>query len=102
MSLNYEKDGSGPIVILVPGMIVSQKDWRLVRPMLAAAWFQAISVDPPGHGESPKPEDPDAYTPEAILNALEGWIADGGQLPGQRHPRDLRDGEVTVEGPHLP
>jgi 3-oxoadipate enol-lactonase len=64
-------------------MIVSQKDWRLVRPALAEAGFRVVSVDTPGHGESPKPADPSAYKPEAMLDALEGWInqmAGGEQL----------------------
>jgi len=76
MHLNFEQEGDGPLVILIPGMIVSQKDWHLVRPMIASAGYRVISVDPPGHGRSEKPTEPGAYTPEAILDALDTWIED--------------------------
>jgi NAD+ synthase len=73
-SLHHVVDGDGPPVILIHGISASQTDWWRLMPLLVDAGYRAIAVDLLGHGDSPKPEDPDAYTAEAVYTALEYWI----------------------------
>jgi 2-succinyl-6-hydroxy-2,4-cyclohexadiene-1-carboxylate synthase len=56
MKLAYERwgEGSHPLVLL-HGFTGNRSAWEPVRPHLAA-YFSAIAVDLPGHGESPPPE----------------------------------------------
>ncbi|MGC5703080.1 alpha/beta hydrolase [Pseudomonas sp. NFXW11] len=48
--------GSGRPVLLVPGWPQTWYAWREVIQALAANGFQAIAVDPPGSGQSDRPE----------------------------------------------
>ena len=72
--LHHVVDGDGPPVILIHGISASQADWWRLMPLLVDAGYQAIAVDMLGHGDSPKPEDPEAYTAKAVYAALEDWI----------------------------
>jgi 3-oxoadipate enol-lactonase len=74
MMLNYDEAGCGETIILVHGMVVSRYDWRAVTPALVEAGHRVLAVDLPGHGESITPDDPGAYTTEALLAALAEWI----------------------------
>ncbi|NIV40131.1 MAG: alpha/beta fold hydrolase, partial [Anaerolineae bacterium] len=72
--LHHVVDGDGPPVILIHGISASQADWWRLMPLLVDAGYKAIAVDLLGHGDSPKPEDPEAYTAERVYTALEDWI----------------------------
>ncbi|MFH8405429.1 alpha/beta fold hydrolase [Streptomyces sp. NPDC018019] len=50
--LAYEVTGSGPLVVLVPGMGDSRAAFREVAARLGAAGFRAATMDLRGHGES--------------------------------------------------
>lgn len=72
--LHHVVDGDGPPVILIHGISASQADWWRLMPLLVSAGYRGIAVDMLGHGDSPKPQDPEAYTAEAVYTALEDWI----------------------------
>ena len=48
----YEDSGSGPLVILVPGMGSMRAEYRILAPQLTSAGYRAISRDLRGEGES--------------------------------------------------
>jgi NAD+ synthase len=72
--LNYVVDGHGPPVILIHGISASSSDWWRLMPLLVSAGYQAIAVDMLGHGDSPKPKNPEHYSAEAVYGVLEDWI----------------------------
>jgi NAD+ synthase len=72
--LHHVVDGDGPPVILIHGISASQADWWRIMPLLVSAGYRAIAVDLLGHGDSPKPQDPQLYSAEAVYTALENWI----------------------------
>jgi pimeloyl-ACP methyl ester carboxylesterase len=51
-TLAYEEQGSGPLVVLVPGLGDLRQEYRFLAPRLAEAGYRAVSVDLRGHGES--------------------------------------------------
>lgn len=73
--LNYVDRGSGQPVVLIHGIAASLNDWQFLLPELAARGFRAFALDLLGHGDSPKPEDPQDYQFEAIFGHLAGWMA---------------------------
>lgn len=74
----YEVEGQGPPLVLIAGLTGNLKTWRLygyVKELKGD--YRLILLDPRGHGDSDKPHDPKAYTPElmtgdivAVLNDL--------------------------------
>ena len=48
----YDVRGSGPLVVLVPGMGDLRTSYRFLAPALAAAGYTVATVDLRGHGES--------------------------------------------------
>jgi 4,5:9,10-diseco-3-hydroxy-5,9,17-trioxoandrosta-1(10),2-diene-4-oate hydrolase len=72
--INYIARGQGQAVIFLHGIAASLHDWDSLLPAVAAAGFRAFAIDLPGHGESEKPEDPDAYTASGIEQALQAWL----------------------------
>lgn len=48
----YEIDGSGPLVVLVPGMGDLRSSYRFLAPVLIEAGYRVASTDLRGHGES--------------------------------------------------
>jgi pimeloyl-ACP methyl ester carboxylesterase len=73
-SLNYIAKGEGKPVILIHGISGSLHDWEALMPDLGAAGYHAIAVDLPGHGESDKPDDPEAYNSEDVYQVFENWV----------------------------
>ena len=74
--LQYIEMGAGPAVILLHGIAASSYDWAALMPALASLGYRALAVDLLGHGDSPKPQDPRAYTLENCYQSLETWVAD--------------------------
>jgi pimeloyl-ACP methyl ester carboxylesterase len=50
--LAYDDQGTGPVMICMPGMGVIRQDYRLLAPRLVAAGYRVVTVDPRGEGES--------------------------------------------------
>jgi pimeloyl-ACP methyl ester carboxylesterase len=61
---------AGPPVLLVPGFTGSKEDFGPILDPIAAAGLRCWAIDLPGQYESPGPDDPGAYRPEA----LGGWL----------------------------
>ena len=73
--LNYTVRGEGQPVILIHGIAASLFDWRFLIPELADNGYRAYALDLLGHGESPKPDDPEAYRFETLSRQLADWIS---------------------------
>lgn len=65
--------GDGPTVVLLHGVCHSRDAWELVVPLLSED-FRVVTVDLPGHGESPEPARPDVVG--SVLESLEGFLAE--------------------------
>ncbi|BAY24811.1 putative hydrolase [Calothrix sp. NIES-2100] len=62
-------------VVLLHGIVAQSYSWRNILPALANQGTRAIAPDWIGYGFSSTPEKRDfAYTPEAFITALEGFI----------------------------
>ncbi|MDZ7960005.1 MAG: alpha/beta fold hydrolase [Aulosira sp. DedQUE10] len=62
-------------VVLLHGIVSQSYSWRNILPALANQGTRAIAPDWIGYGFSATPEKRDfAYTPEAFITALEGFI----------------------------
>ena len=57
ISLHYEQQGSGPDLLLLPGLGASTHVWYSQLRGLSSV-FRVTAVDPRGHGRSPKPPGP--------------------------------------------
>ncbi len=66
MQLNTITSGSGPPLVFLHGLGMSAHTWDACGDLLADR-FTVVAVDLPGHGDSPSPEDPDAFTRDAAL-----------------------------------
>lgn len=62
-------------VLLVPGFTGSKEDFREILAPLAAEGFHAVAYDQRGQHESPGPDDPSAYTPQALGADLLALVA---------------------------
>ena len=69
-------EGHGEPVILLHGIAASLYDWNRLMPDLAGCGYRALALDLPGHGESFKPTDPEAYQVETLYEHLEQWIVE--------------------------
>ena len=65
--------GHGPTVLFVHGLDDDGQLWERAVDLLAAD-HRCVSVDLPGHGASPVDDDPQAYTRESVLEALDTVI----------------------------
>ncbi len=79
MKMHWEvHPGTGPYLLLVHGFLMSRAQWLLntgplgnvCRPVVVELW---------GHGRSPAPEDPAAYSPDALVAALDDIRAELGE-----------------------
>jgi pimeloyl-ACP methyl ester carboxylesterase len=70
LPLHVERTGDGPAVILSHGFGDTGDVWRHQRSPLAAAGFTVVTWDLRGHGRSPRPDEPAAYSRERALGDL--------------------------------
>jgi pimeloyl-ACP methyl ester carboxylesterase len=67
--------GTGPIALLVHGIVNSAYSWWQFAPLLVQQGYRVISIDQPGHGESDLPGghtiDEIAATVGALIEALD-------------------------------
>lgn len=68
--IHYRSHGEGPPVLLVHQAPWSSIQFRHALPRIAAAGFQAIAIDLPGHGMSDPPAEPAIPVYAAALEAL--------------------------------
>ena len=64
------ESGAGRPVLFVPGYTGTKEDFLPVLPLLAAAGMRAVAMDLPGQFETPGPDDPAAYTPDALARTV--------------------------------
>jgi pimeloyl-ACP methyl ester carboxylesterase len=48
----YDDEGTGPLVVLVPGLGDLRAEYRFLAPRLVAAGYRVVAVDLRGHGQS--------------------------------------------------
>ena len=72
--LHLETSGSGPTVLFVHGLDSDSQVWAPVVGLLDD--HTCVTIDLPGHGESPVSPDPAAYSREALLARLDEVVAD--------------------------
>ena len=70
IELHYVEGGSGEPVLLAPGWPQSWHAWRYVMPALADT-YRIIAIDPPGLGDSGKPE---AYDTANIASCIDAFL----------------------------
>lgn len=51
-AIAYDEQGSGPLVICVPGMGDVRAEYRFLAPQLAGAGYRVVTMDLRGHGQS--------------------------------------------------
>jgi pimeloyl-ACP methyl ester carboxylesterase len=73
-------DGPRGTVLLVPGYTGSKEDFCPLLPHLAEPGFRCVAVDQRGQLDSPGPDDPAAYTVEALAHDL-GAVLDDLERP---------------------
>ncbi len=73
MQLHAVRRGSGDPIVFIHGMGTSAATWDAVATLLADR-FLTVAVDLPGHGDSPCPDDRDAFTRDAALADLDNVI----------------------------
>lgn len=68
VNLAYSVQGTGEPVLLLHGLYSnSRRAWELPGTVqMLAADYQVITIDLPGHGQSDKPEDADAYGTQMV------------------------------------
>ncbi len=76
-SLNVERTGSGPSLVLLHGFTGSAMSWGPLAEMLAAR-FTVFAVDIVGHGASSKPDDLDRYAIERAARDVGTAVASFG------------------------
>lgn len=110
-SLHVIAEGSGPLVVFVPGLFGSAYGFRKVEPLVRAAGYRVAIIEPLGVGSSGRPEQADyslAAQSEriaAVIDTLHGpaiLVAHslGGAMAFRvalHHP-DLVAGIVSLEG----
>ena len=75
-TLAVQEMGTGAPVVLIPGLFGSAYEYRQVAPLLAAAGYRAIVIEPLGVGQSTRPRNADysltaqAHRIAAALNSL--------------------------------
>jgi pimeloyl-ACP methyl ester carboxylesterase len=65
-----EAGDTGPLVVLVPGYTGSKEDFRLVLDPLAEAGYRVVAIDQRGQYQSPGPDEPGAYSVDALATEL--------------------------------
>lgn len=73
-STHFVAEGEGAPVILLHGMAASLHDWVHLIPALTQAGYRAYALDLLGHGDSPKPHEPQKYRFDALYTHLVDWI----------------------------
>ncbi len=73
--LHIDRRGDGPDVLFLHGLDSDSSVWGPTVDLLAGD-HRCVSIDLPGHGQSPSPDDPAAYGREAVLDDIDELITD--------------------------
>ncbi len=73
--LHFSERGEGPAVIFLHGLDSDSTVWDPVVELLTTD-HHCVMVDLPGHGRSPSPDEPAAYSRDAVLTDLDAIVAD--------------------------
>ncbi len=73
--LHTIRTGSGPTVVFLHGLDSDSSVWAPSVDLLVED-HHCVLVDLPGHGSSPAPDDPAAYTRDAVLEQLDRVLID--------------------------
>lgn len=68
-TLAYDIQGSGPLLVLLPGLGDLRQSYRFLTPMLVEAGYQVVSMDLRGHGDS-SAVWPDYHTASVAADVL--------------------------------
>ena len=79
MSLAYERAGSGPALVLLHGLGHRRQGWAAVRDLLTP-YRDVISVDLPGHGQSPPLRASGPHPVEAIAEQIATLLSELGLI----------------------
>lgn len=74
VQLNVIRRGQGSPIVFLHGLGMSASTWEAVAELLADR-FTVLAVDLPGHGDSPVPDDPEAFTRDAALADIDDVLA---------------------------
>lgn len=74
LPLNFVVQGEGQPVVLVHGLAASLYDWQFLVPVLANHGFRCYAVDLLGHGNSPKPDEIEAYHFDSLSWHFSHWF----------------------------
>lgn len=77
--LAYDDQGSGPLIVAVPGLGDLRQTYRWLTPRLVAAGYRVVTLDPRGQGES-SARWPD-YSPGALGDDISALIEHLGSGP---------------------
>src|SRR5215207_3955355 len=72
VDLAYDETGSGPPLLLLPGLSGNARNWAGLLPALAPR-FRVIALDPRGAGRSPAPQGP--YTMRLMADDAAALLA---------------------------
>jgi pimeloyl-ACP methyl ester carboxylesterase len=72
---------AGGTVVFVPGYTGSKEDFALLAQPVSAAGFRYVAIDQRGQFESPGPDDPAAYTVDALAEHLLAFLGALGAGP---------------------
>lgn len=75
MQLNTVRRGSGDPIVFIHGLGTAASTWDACATALADR-YTTVAIDLPGHGDSPCPEDPDAFSRDAALDDIDAVLAD--------------------------
>ncbi|MGD0805639.1 MAG: alpha/beta hydrolase [Candidatus Bathyarchaeia archaeon] len=79
VKIHYEEEGQGPPLVLQHGIMMSINRWRVWGYTDALREeYTLILIDARGHGESDKPHEPGAYTPEYMTGDVAAVLDDLG------------------------
>lgn len=70
----FTDQGSGPLIVLVPGLGDLRGEYRFLAPRLVAAGYRVVAIDLRGHGES-SPDWPD-YSSAALGSDVVALVAE--------------------------
>lgn len=74
VKLNVIRRGSGSPIVFLHGMGMTAATWDAVAEILAGR-HTVLALDLPGHGDSPRPEEPAAFTRDAALADIDEVLA---------------------------
>jgi pimeloyl-ACP methyl ester carboxylesterase len=80
MRIHLERSGQGQPIVFLHGMGSSRETWSAQRSALEDR-FTVVTWDLLGHGQSPVPEDPEAYCRDGALEDLDDVLATLEQKP---------------------